>query len=155
MTRHARAFTLIELIIVLSVAAILAGVAAPRYASSLANYRVLLAARRVAADLGAARASARAASASRTVTIAQGAGSYTITSLARLDNRAGTYQVDLSGSPYCCSISTLTLPSAATSGQIVFDGYGVADTSATIAVSSGGRTRTVTLDAATGTITVQ
>jgi prepilin-type N-terminal cleavage/methylation domain-containing protein len=154
MARPRHAFTLVELVLVMATIAILAGIAAPKYASSLANYRSILASRQFAADLGAAQAIACATSTSQTVAITQPTSSYTVTALRKLDNRAGTYSVNLSSSPYYASINSATLPAAVTAGQIVFDGYGTPNTGATVIISSGGRTHTVTLDAASGAVTV-
>ena len=56
-------FSLFELLIAMSVIAIIAAVAVPRYASSVGRYRAESAARRVAADLTLAQAKARAAKA--------------------------------------------------------------------------------------------
>lgn len=154
MTCHRHAFTLVELVIVLATIAVLAGIAAPKYASSLANYRSILAARQFAADLGAAQANSRASSTAQTIAINQAASTYTITGLTRLDRRAGVYTVNLADSPYYAAINSATLPAAAVAGQIKFDGFGTPNTGATVTISNGGRTHTVTLDAASGAVTV-
>src|SRR5204863_23675 len=54
-----RAFSLIEITLVLMVMGVLAALAVPRYASALARYRADAAARRIVADLDLARTTAR------------------------------------------------------------------------------------------------
>ena len=109
----------------------------------------------MAADLGAAQAAARAASASRTVTFNPAANSYTVSGVIAPDARSGTYTVVLSGPPYNAALGTISFTDNIADNQVKFDGYGAPDSGATIAVTAGGTTRTVTLDAATGSATVQ
>ena len=52
---RSRAFTLVELVIMVLLLGIVAGTAGPKYVESLAYYRVQAAAQRVAADLRLAR----------------------------------------------------------------------------------------------------
>src|SRR5688500_10231700 len=97
---RAAGFSLFELLIVVSLFAIVAAMAVPRYASSVGRYRADAAARRVAADLALARAKARAASAARTVTFNAAAGAYTISGMRHLDRASDPYTVNLSAAPY-------------------------------------------------------
>src|SRR5690606_27031377 len=60
-----RGFSLLELVMVLTIIAILAAIATPRYANAMARYRADLAARRIAADLLLAQRLARTESRSR------------------------------------------------------------------------------------------
>jgi len=147
-----RAFTILELVMVLVALALLAAVAAPRYASSLANYHVDAAARRVAADLAFVQAQARATSKSQTITFNQSGLKYQVSGLSGLDNRTGGYSVDLSADPYC--LTGLTAKFAGKK-QITFDQYGTPDNAGTVSVAVGTTTKTVTLDAATGKLTLK
>ena len=154
--RSARqAFTLVELVLVLAIMGVLAAVAAPRYAASMANYRVRLAAHRVAADVALTQAAARAASASRALTFDVPGNRYTVSGLGALDGRGGGYTVQLAAQPYGVSIKTLTLTKAGANGALTFDGFGVPDGGATVVVSFGTYNRTVTVSAASGAATVQ
>lgn len=107
---------------VLAIAGLLAAIAAPRYASANARYRVKAAAQRVAADVAQARMDARARSASIKIDFDVAGCSYKISSLAGLDASASAYAVSLSASPY--RIGSMN---ADFSGQaaLTFNGYGV------------------------------
>jgi prepilin-type N-terminal cleavage/methylation domain-containing protein len=158
MTRHAgtaRAFTLVEVVLVLSVLAILAAIAAPRFAASISNYRATLAAHRVAADVTLTQAAARAASASRALTFDLANNRYSIAGLSALDHQAGGYAVNLSAAPYQVSIKSLALTNVTANGALTFDGFGVPNGGATVVVSSGPVNRTVTVSSATGAVTIQ
>ena len=146
-----RAFTLIELVLVLVTIGILAAVAAPRYARSLASYHVRCAARRLAEDLALTAAEARAASAARTVSFDVSAHIYTINGLNGID-RVGTWTVRLRDEPYASTISSVDLGGDA---SISFSGHGVPDSGGTIVLRCGEFTRTVTIDAASGRARVQ
>ncbi len=141
------AFSMIELILVLAIIAVLAATAAPRYANALANYRAEVAARRIVADLDLARAEARSAGASRTVTFDVSDSTLSITQLADMDNTAATYVVDLAAEPYGARIVWAEFGGDA---AVVFDGYGQADTGGKVVVRVGGRDVVVTLEGGTG-----
>ena len=149
------AFSLVELVLVLAIMGVLAAVAAPKYASSLANYRVKLAAHRIASDVALTQAAAKAASASRAITFDTTNHRYSVAGLPALDGRSGGYTVALSAQPYGVSINTLTLTKVAANGALTFDGFGVPDGGATVVVSYGGASRTVLVDAVTGAVTVK
>jgi type II secretory pathway pseudopilin PulG len=149
------AFTLVEAVFVMAVMAVLAAIAAPRYAAATNNYRAMLAARRLAADVIAGQAAARSASASRTLTLVPSSNSYSISVVGGLDPGNATYSVSLSASPYYAAFGAISFTDHLNDNTLVFDGYGTPDSGATIAVVSGGVTRTVTIDASTGAVSVQ
>ena len=149
------AFSLVEVVLVLAIMGVLAAVAAPKYSASIANYRVKLAAHRVAADVALTQAAARAASASRAMAFDMAHSQYTVGGLAALDAAPGGYTVLLMAQPYGVSIKTLTFTNAAANGTLTFDGFGVPDGGATIVVATGSYIRTVVVDPATGVATVQ
>src|SRR5262245_38408064 len=95
-----RAITLVEIVLVLGIITHHAGLAAPRYAASLANYRVRLAAHRLASDVALAQAAARASSGTQTVTFDLSKHSYTVSGVSALDGRTGAYTVQLLTAPY-------------------------------------------------------
>lgn len=129
--------------LVLVTVAVVAAMAAPRYAGALASYRARCAAARVSADLAAAAAEARAASAARTVRFDVSAASYSVN---------GGEPVRLGREPYAASIVSVSLGG---DDAIVFDGYGSPDSGGTVIVRSGAHARTITVDSATGRATVQ
>jgi len=84
-----RAFSLIEVVLVLSLLAVVAAIAIPRYAASLSHYRLDAAARRVAADLALARQRAKTTGTSQPVAFAVAANSYSLPGVTPLDTRTG------------------------------------------------------------------
>ena len=147
-----RAFSLLELVLVIAITATLSAVAIPRYANSIVNYRLEMAARRIVADLDWARNNARISSASRTVTFSVDNNNYQIPNVKNLTDASTTYEVDLSGDLYRAS-----LVSANFGGDlfVVFDGYGVPSSGGVVVVAAGGIQKTVALDANTARAEVQ
>ena len=150
--RLAGGFSLLELILVLAIVAILAAMAAPRYASSAARYRADLAARRVVADLSLAQTGARTASASRTVIFSPASDEYELPGQPDLAKSTQDYLVELSGPPYEADLVKVNLGGDL---EVVFDGWGVPDTGGSIVIAVGGEERTVVVDPETGKASVQ
>ena len=150
--RGRQGFNLLELVMVVAIMAIVAAIAAPRYGQAAARYRIDVAARRIVQDLALASRQARNAGASRTVTFSVTGNQYTISNLAGLDKAAQGYQVDLVGEPYCSRVDSANFGGDRT---VVFNGYGQADSGGQVVLKSGGLTRTITLDAASGKASVQ
>ncbi len=128
-----------------TILATLAAIAMPRYGNSINRYRADSAARRLAADLVFVRETAKQRSKAFTVTFTTGTSSaYVITGLTDIDRRSlADYRVDLWKSPYNASISSLT---AGGDSVLVFDGYGVPDSAASVTARVGTVTGTVTVD---------
>ncbi len=146
-------FSLLETTIVLAIIATLAAVAVPRYANSLARYRVDAAARRIVVDLAAARRHARMASAPCTVTFDPASDRYAVSGVADLRAGGGPYEVDLSAEPYMAALDTVALVGAGT--IVMYDGYGMPNDGGTITVRVGAFVRIVDLDGVTGKAAVQ
>jgi prepilin-type N-terminal cleavage/methylation domain-containing protein len=142
-----RAFSLLELLLVLAITVIIAAMAAPRYATSANRYHLDAAARRVAADLALAQAQARASSKGLTVTFYTSSSTYQVPGVVPLDRRPGTYTVDLKADPYAA-----TIVSASFGGQptLTFDMYGGVSSGGSVVVQAGGTQKTITVDANTG-----
>jgi prepilin-type N-terminal cleavage/methylation domain-containing protein len=153
-TEPRRGFTLVEVVIVMVVMVIVAAIAIPKYGNSLSQYRADLAARRLAADLGLAQASARASSSSRSVTFRPAENGYGISGVNDLDRAGSPYAVMLSASPYYAALGSIAFTDSNNDNQVVFDGFGVPDSGATIQVICKSARRTVTLNAATGAASV-
>jgi prepilin-type N-terminal cleavage/methylation domain-containing protein len=139
------AFSLVELMICISVMAVLAALAIPRYANATSNYRADAAARRIAADLSLARSQARLMSKPLTVVFDTTAENYQISGMEDLLHRTNVYSVQLSDRPYRATLVSVNFGGAA---QVTFDQYGSPNTGGTIVVDSGGSRKTITLNQA-------
>ena|SRR5437763_14749372 len=149
--RHA-AFSLIELLFVISIIAIIAATAVPKYGRSVARYRADCAARRIAADLALAKSTAKSVSADRVVTFNTVACSYTLAGVRHLDHNSQPYTVTLSDTPY---LATLDFADFGGVPQAQFDMYGSAKWSGQVIVRVGEFQHTVVLSREDGSITVQ
>jgi len=150
--KYRRAFSLIELIIVMVIVGAVSAIAIPRYANSYARYRVESAARRIAVDLAYARSEAEATSTQKTVVFNLAQHDYTIPGVTPLKGGAGVYTVELADEPYQCTITAAGFGGPAIAQ---FDGYGVPLNGGSVSIMAGGLTKIVNLDADTGEATVQ
>lgn len=148
-SRH-RAFSLLELIVVLIITSVIAGMGVLKYSGSLTNYRLDGAAKRIMADLHSAQVLARTTSSVRAIKFNPATSSYAILSREDLAmSRAGNV-VDLAAEPYHA-----TLVVSGLSGNIVrFNGYGDPDGGGIITVATGGRSTAVILEATSGRVYV-
>jgi prepilin-type N-terminal cleavage/methylation domain-containing protein len=145
-------FSLFELLFVISIIAIVAAIAVPKYGRSVARYRAECAARRVAADLALAKSTAKAVSADRSITFNTVAGSYTLASVRHLDHRTEPYTVTLIDAPYHADIYYADFGGAP---QAVFDMYGAPKWSGKVVVRVGEFEQTVSLSRDDGEITIE
>lgn len=156
MLRHGppvpRGFSLIELVLVMTIISTLAAIAVPRYANALARYRADAAARRVVADLAYARTLAKSSSASITVEVLKVSDALNILGADNIDQPGRGYQTVLSGRPYFADVFSADFGA---DHVVVFNGYGDVDTGGTVVVRVGPESRTVVLDADTGKAVVQ
>lgn len=129
---------------------IIAGVAAPRYRSALAEYRSEAAAQRIVADLHFARSEALRTSQSRMVQFESANGRYTLVNVADLDREASSFVVNLVDDPFWASFVSVAFGG---DENVVFDRFGRPDSVGTVVVQSSNVQRTVTL-AADGNATV-
>ena len=145
-----RAFSLVELVIVIAIIVTLGAIAAPRYALSATRYRCDAAMRRVAADLEYARAFARSSGTTVTVTFDVGAEAYEISGVDGLRIRTDTYRVELDEGPYNASLFSAWFDAFLVPDDpaaIIFDPYGVPDSGGIIVLAIGTETRMVTVGA--------
>ena len=145
-----RAFTVVELVIVVLVISIMAAVAAPAFLDSLLFHRVESAARRVKADLELARHTARLSSAAQTVDFTD--SDYTLsTAIKAFDNPNAQYVVNLKEPPF--ELSSVTANFAG-SLSITFDGYGTPSSGGTVVLGTRNHQCVVTLDATSGEVAI-
>jgi prepilin-type N-terminal cleavage/methylation domain-containing protein len=138
-------FTLIELVMVLMVAAILAAVAAPKYQYALASYRADAAAGRVAADLRMVAAYARKVSIAQSVQFNVGADSYSAPLFPDMNDGVAPYAVALGSSELEADVVSASFGGSAT---VQFDIHGRPTAAGTVVVASGSQQRFVQVDAA-------
>lgn len=146
MTRRARGFSLIEMMIVVLIIGIVVASVAPRFAASLELYRVQAAAQRIQADLSLAREYAISTSNPVTVEFSPSTEDYTIPVLDHLDSQNQIYRVDLVDA-YDAELISATLGSDAT---LEYDHFGQPDSDGTIVLQSGATQQVLTIDADTG-----
>ena len=150
-SRRGQGFTLVELVLVLGVAAVLAAIAVPRYVSATSRYRVQLAADRIARDIAHVQQRALLRGASQTITFVPASRSYTITGMVDPDFPAKTYTVSLSADPYRAA----TLAADFGGGAVLtFNGHGVPAAGGTVAVKAQGYACTVSVAGVSGVATV-
>lgn len=147
-----RAFTLLEVVLVIAIMAIFSAIAVPRYANSVSLSRVETAARRVAADLDFARAQAMTASKPQPVVFSVATNTYQLTGQVDPVRRAMAYLTDLSVEPYKSTLVSATFGGSAT---VTFDLYGMPSSAGTIVVRSGSRQKSIILDATSGRTTIK
>ncbi len=137
------AFSLLEIIIVLSIITILSAVIMPRYAGALARYRNDAAARRVVADLEQVSKEAMNTSASQTLTFDVSGDNYRLVNIDRFDHKNLANIVEMSGEPYYTTIVTADFEGGDT---VVFDGYGNPDKGGSVVIGFGSAQKTVVFD---------
>ncbi len=145
-----RAFTLVEVALVVVIAGLLAAVAVPRYAQSLTRYSANAAAQRVIADLELARQRAAATSKTVDVVFDPAADTYAFTNLDHPDHPGTPYTVDLSADPYGADLRTADFAGRA---YFKFSGYGRPDAGGTLTLGVGTHAFTIALDPDTGQAT--
>lgn len=150
-SRLRAAFTLAELIIVVLIIGIMASLSIPAFVDTLQLYRVDAAALRIKLDLELARRQAKMKSASQSVQFNVDGNSYTLPGVPHLDHPGSTYAVKLSETNYSATLVSAVFGGDAT---VVFNGYGLPDSAGTVVVRSGSRTRTVSLEANSGKVTL-
>lgn len=148
-----RAFTLIELVMVLVIVGVVSAIAVPRFGASNQVQRATAAARRLAADLALVQSQANLTSTTQTVSFTVGTGRYTVLGMTDLKTGAGNYTVDLGEHPFDAIVSTVTLGgTTSTSGlaTISFNGFGSPSVGGTLTIGARSASRVVVVDGASG-----
>ena len=153
--RKARRFrraggSILEMLCVLAIIAVFAAAGTPRFAQAITARRAEAAARRLAADLEWLRSTARTTSTTQSMSFS--ASSYNLTGFTNPDMPGTAYSVNLADTTYKAAIAALNFNGATT---LSFNGYGIPSVGGTIVVQSGKSTRTVTIEATSGSITWQ
>ena len=151
-TSPAGAFSLLELVLVIAIVAVLATIAAPRYASSASRYRSEAAARRIVADLALARSQAYGTSATKTVKLDTETDLLVIAGVSPFDGAGSYYATDFSEDPYCADITRADFGG---DNGLYFDIYGKPNSGGSVVLQVGDHEQTIYLDANTGKASVQ
>ncbi len=140
-----------EIVIVITILAIISAAVTPRFFSSLTYHRAESAAQRIQFDCQWARRRAKTQSADQAVQFNPGANSYSLPTVARPNRAAADYVVELDAYPYAASIV-----SADFGGQpeLVFDGFGLPQQAGNVVVQSGTSHRSISFDPDTGSATI-
>lgn len=150
-TRSGQGFTLAELVVCLSIIAVVSLVAVPRFANALARTRAQSAAQRLAADIDAVRRTARTTATARTLLFDVAADTYHVVGMADPDRPSQTYLIKLREEPYNADLASV---SAGGDSMLVFDAFGAPDTAASVLIVVGQWQWTVDVAARTGIVTV-
>jgi prepilin-type N-terminal cleavage/methylation domain-containing protein len=146
------AFSLVELTMVLAIIGIAAAIAAPRWGQALGRYRCDAAARRLVTDLAMAQTLARSTSAPQTIIFNFTAENFRISGMTYFETATGAYTVHFSQPPYLADLSSTDYVSGT---PVTYNGFGVLSAGGAVVISSGGFSRTVTIEAGSGAATIQ
>ena len=140
-------FTLVELVIVSAIIALLASVAAPRFAGAITARRLDAGVARLVADCALAQRHAYLISDDQPITFNPGKDSYTLDDMAPLDAGPVEYVVSLASEPYGIDIHAVNF---GVDKQLVYSPYGSALSGGTVTLKRGTRARYITVGVETG-----
>ncbi|MEO0482419.1 MAG: type II secretion system protein [Planctomycetota bacterium] len=146
-----RAFTLIELTMVLVIMGVLAAVLAPRYGDAIARSRVDAAAERLVAELALTSSRARAAGETWTVWMDPSTERIWRTSAASFVLYNTDIGLDFGAEPYRTDLSSVNFGGFS---RIEFDAFGRPGSDGVVTLRHGQTQRIVTVTRATGAIEV-
>ncbi len=150
---HGRGFSLAEMIIVLTVVALLSAIAVPRFAGAMQSGNADRAARKLAADLRLAQARAIQTQQQQSVVFSKDGLSYTLAGMTDPNHPSRSYVVLLNQPPYT---NTVIAGVDLSGSQILtFDRFGSPSTPGTVVLAAGKRTRTVRIVAGAGRIDLE
>jgi type II secretion system protein H len=143
--------SLIELTVVSLLVGIIAVIGSLRYADALSRHRVRRSAERIAAELQAARHTARARGQVVTISFNAVNQSFTVTGIANPDHPSAAYTKSLADGSLSAAITAVNFGGDAV---IQFNTFGVPDSGGSLTLSSGTATQIVAVTAGTGAVTL-
>ena len=144
-----RGFSIVELVLVITILAVVAAIAAPRYAVALDGYRAEHAARRIVADISATQAAARATATTQAVVFNPATNSYSLPTVVA--GNAST-RITLGDAPFYAVLESASFNGNAT---LTFNGYAMPRSAGTVVVRSGQTRRTISVAIVSGAASVQ
>ena len=137
-SRRRRAFTLVELVIVIVIVSITAAIAIPRLSGASIRYRVDAAVQQVLSDVNITAADANRTSQTRSILFDAASESYTLIDQASLNNPAVDQTVNLSHEPYNVNVLGVNFDG---DSQLDISGHGLVleDGELTLAAGRQGR----------------
>ncbi|MFP4354906.1 MAG: GspH/FimT family pseudopilin [Phycisphaerae bacterium] len=151
-TRRNPAFSLVEMVMVIVIIAVLAGLATPRISRAMVKYRAGRAARVVVSDLQRARAHALAEAKAVAIHFDLADSTIRIPSLPHPDHPALRYRNQLSAEPYRATIIEADFDS---SPSVTFNGLGEPDSGGRVVVQCGDQQQTIILHPSSAEAEVQ
>lgn len=130
-----RGFTLIELVTVVVILALLAGIAIPRFGTTLTRHGLEAAAIRITNDLELAQRRARISSQACQINFYTGTHSYELDGVPDLNHPDQDWTVQLDEAPYEVQLASADFGGDAT---LIFNGYGVPDSGGYVRLRNGG-----------------
>jgi prepilin-type N-terminal cleavage/methylation domain-containing protein len=133
-SRRTRAFTLIELVIVIAIISITAVIAIPRLSGAGTRYRVDAAVQQILSDINITAAQANRTSQTLTIRFDADADTYTLIGQPSRNNPANDQVVDFSREPYKANMLGVSFGG---DSQLDISGYGLMLESGQITLSAG------------------
>jgi type II secretory pathway pseudopilin PulG len=146
------AFTLVDLALALAILGVVLGIAVPRFAGSIARYRLDAATWRVRADLALAQSNARLTGSNQAVVFNLAANQVQLPGYIDPDHPGLPYKIDFGRAPY-----QATLVGANFSGgnTVTYNGFGVPLAGGAVVIQVGAVQRTVCVNGVTGKTSIQ
>lgn len=147
-----RAFTLIELVVVIVIMAIMAAVTIPRFASASNRYRVDAAVQQILADVNMTAAVANRASASRTISFDPDNDRYTLVGQASPSDPAQDWIIELGLEPFGVNLARVTFGA---DDDLPISGHGLLAESGELTVTAGRTARKLIFTQGSATATIE
>lgn len=161
--RGRQGLSYLEVVMVLSIMGIMTAVAVPRFAEQLAHHRLESAARQVAADIRYVQSWAYVGSHTRKIEFRVNKHRYRVPDMPNPDRptyvdgngqtQPAVYNVRLDEEPYHCEL--LSAHFGSDNNDLIFDGFGRPNNGGTVVLRLGKTTRTISVNALNGEVTIQ